>query len=563
VFNLVTPYLLGQAVDQAHHLFTQAPAAAIDRALLLSALLIVAACALRGALTGLQGYLGESIAQHVGRDLRLAFFAQLQHLGFAYHDSHHSGDLIARGMLDLEGVRAFLESGLLRAVTLGLLVGAGSWRLLGADFELGVLALGFVPFVIWRATRMGLLLRVSWQRLQAMMSDLTLGMEENLQGMRVVRAFAARGFELARFDRVADAALRLSNRRITVRMGSMSAMNLAYYVSMGLVLLVGGRRVAAGVITVGTLTEILTFITVLQQPLRQVGMIVNASARATGAGARLFEVLDAVPPITDRPGARGLAAAPGVLRFEAVGFRHAGAAEGALALRDISFELRRGRTLGIVGPPGSGKSTLAQLLPRLYDVGDGRITLDGQDVRDLTLSSLRAAVAMVPQDGFMFDASIRDNIAYAVPGLDLRQVRRAAALAQIDGYVADLPEGYDSRTGERGVALSGGQRQRLAIARALAARPAFIVLDDATSAVDTRTERDILAGLRAALTDVGVILIAHRLAALADADEILVLDGGRIIERGTHAQLLARAGFYARLWALQGHAAAAALRQTA
>lgn len=219
IANLMTPRLLGRAVDDAHRLLADAhaPSAIAQHALFVSAFVIVGACALRGALTGLQGYLGESLAQRVGLDLRLAFFDQLQRLSFSFHDATHSGDLIARGMIDLEGVRAFLESGVLRVITLMLLLGVGSWRLFSIDVPLAGMALGFVPFVIWRAARMGAMLRVSWQRLQRMMADMTLGMQENLQGVRVVRAFASQAFELARFDRISDAALRLSNRRITVR----------------------------------------------------------------------------------------------------------------------------------------------------------------------------------------------------------------------------------------------------------------------------------------------------------------------------------------------------------
>ena len=589
IFNLITPRLLGRAVDQAHHLlidghthpeearagylhlspelFDQAiqhayaliigghaHTASPRAALLATALMIVAACALRGTLTGLQGYFGEVVAQKVGYDLRLAFFEKLQRLSFGFHDTNHSGDLIARGMLDLEGVRAFLESGLLRALVLLLLVGVGARRLLGMDMQLGLLALSFVPFVAWRAARMGLLLRLSWQRLQQLMSDLTLAMEENLQGVRVVRAFASKALEMAKFDHSAQAALALANRRITIRMGSMSMMAFAYYTAMGLVLWIGGQRVSDGLMTVGALTEFLTFMTILQQPIRQVGMIVNSSSRATSAGSRLFAVLDAEAEIRDLPGAKDVVLTEGVLRFENVDFAYQLGRGGRKILSDISFEVRPGKTLGIVGPPGSGKSTLAHLIPRFYEVTFGRITLDGQDIREVTLDSLRRAVGLVQQEIFLFDVSVHDNVAYADPLADEQQVIEAASIAQIHEHVAGLPQGYHTRVGERGVALSGGQRQRMSIARGLLAGRVLMVLDDATAAIDAATEQRVRSSLRNAVGNRGTIIIAHRLSSLLHADEILVLDQGRIVQRGTHAELLQMGGTYADLWALQNRA---------
>lgn len=557
LFTLVTPRLLGEAVDQIHRLpGSGADAAQVQVGLLASAGLIVLVSTLRGLLTGAQGYLGESIAQHVGHDLRLAFFEKLQRLSFEFHDRNHSGDLIARGMLDLEGCRGFLESGMLRAITLLLLLGFGSWQVLRADWLLGLLSLSFVPFVMLAATRMGFLLRRTWTRLQEQLSDLSLRMEESLQGMRVVRAFSARDFELAKFDAVGDRALKVSNQRIAIRMRSISTMNFLYYTAMALVLLVGGLRVRDGALTVGMLTEFLTFMALLQQPVRQVGMIVNSSARASSSASRLFEVLDCRPTIADRPDAVDLRLSRGELVFESVSFRYPGSL-GKQALSDISFSVAPGQTLGIVGASGSGKSTLAHLAARFYDASEGRISIDGQDIRGVTLASLRRAVSLVQQETFLFDASARDNIAYGAPGVDDETVHAAAGIAQIHDDLRALPRGYDTRAGERGVALSGGQRQRLSIARGLVDGPAILILDDTTAAVDAVTERKVRAALRQASRERTTLIIAHRLSSLMHADEILVLDDGRIAERGTHAQLVARGGHYAGLWALQYGAAAA------
>jgi ATP-binding cassette subfamily B protein len=559
IFNLIMPQLLGRAVDQAGHLLPRATAATTatsggaEQALLITALLIVATCAIRGVLTGLQGYYGETLAQKVGFDLRLAYYDKLQQLSFSYHDRIHTGELIARGMLDLEGVRAFLEFGVLRVLTLLLLLGIGSWRLLSVDVGLGLLALSFAPYVLVNAVTAGLRLRVSWQRLQKMMAELTLRMEENLQGVRVVRAFHAVRAEMSRFDEISQRALRLSNARITTRMRSMSSMTLAYYISMALVLWVGGQRVAAGTTTVGELTEFLTFITILHQPLRQIGMVVNASARATSSGARLFDVLDAQPEIGDRPGAEQIARGAGVLRFEQVGFGYNPG--GRQVLEDISFELHPGQVLGIVGAPGSGKSTLAHLIPRFYDVGEGRITLGGRDIRDIELASLRREVALVQQENFLFNTSVHHNVAYAVPDAGQPPVVAAAQVAQIHDHVDQLPKQYGTHVGERGVALSGGQRQRMTIARALLDHPSVLVLDDSTAAIDAVTEQRVRGAIIEAMRHAATIIIAHRLSSLRHADHILVLDHGRIVERGSHAELLARDGRYAELWRLQHRAA--------
>jgi ATP-binding cassette subfamily B multidrug efflux pump len=328
---------------------------------------------------------------------------------------------------------------------------------------------------------------------------------------------------------------------------------------MALVLWVGGRRVASGALSVGALTEFLTFITILQQPLRQVGMIVNASARATGSGARLFEVLDARPGIADAAHARTLAGG-GRLRFDQVGFTYQGGTRAALT--DISFDVGPGEVLGIVGAPGSGKSTIAHLIGRYYDVGSGRVTLGGHDLRTLRLASLRREVALVQQENFLFDTSVHHNVAYAAPDAGSADVIAAARLAQIHDHVAQLPDGYATRVGERGVALSGGQRQRLTIARAMLGEPSVIVLDDSTAAIDPVTEQRVRAALVQAGGAAAAVIIAHRLGSLCHADHIIVLDQGRIVERGQHASLLAAGGYYAALWRLQ-HADAAPMRASA
>jgi ATP-binding cassette, subfamily B, multidrug efflux pump len=550
--SLLLPRLLGAAVDRAHGLLGRDLSfVAASHELGAGAVLILGLSILRGLLRMVGGYQGEVLGQRVGYDLRLALFEKLQRLGFDFHDGIHSGDLITRGMLDLEGVRGFIGDGLQRLVLVVMLVGVGAWRLFSTDPLMAVLALGFVPVVTWQAARTGLFLRVTWTRLQEKMALLTRAMEEKLQGLRVVRAFAAKPFELAKFDAAAGAALRIARYRIGLRALAITGMQTAFYVAMAIVLWVGGMRVAAGRMTIGELTEILAFMTIVQQPVRQIVMIVNSAARATSSGQRLFEVLDHEPLIRDRPDAKALTAPLGILRFEHVHFAYAA---GPPILNNISFKVEPGKTLGIVGAPGSGKSTIAHLIPRFYDVTGGRITLDGHDIRDLTLESLRAAVTLIAQDLFLFDIEANDNIAYADPDADDSRIVAAATSAHIHDHLIGLPLGYATLIGERGVSLSGGQRQRLSIARGALPAPPVMVLDDSLSAVDTATEAGLRAELRASRVNRATIIIAHRLSSLADADEIIVLDRGTIVERGTHSNLIALGGHFAALHRLQsGH----------
>jgi ATP-binding cassette subfamily B protein len=551
VASLTLPKLFGQAVDQAQQLLQGGVGQADEAraALWLTALLVIIATLVRGLLTMAGGFQGEYVSQRVGYDLRLKFFQQLQRLSFGFHDRIHSGDLITRGMLDLEGARVFIQGGLMPVLSLSMLLGFAGWMMFSTDVAMAVVGLGFVPIAGLALARMGYLLRVTWLRVQELMAALTLTMEENLQGIRVVRAFAGKDFEMGKFDRAAAEALDYSYRRITMRMRGVSAMQFSYYTSMGLLLWMGGHKVLAGEMSVGRLTEFLTYMTLLQAPIRQIAMIFNSAARATSSGARLFEVLDLEPEIADAPGAQALAPARGVLRFEHVDFAYD--RNGKQILSDIDFEVGPGRTLGVVGPPGSGKSTVANLIPRFYDVTGGRITIDGVDIRDVTLASLREYVGLVQQEAFLFDASVGHNVAYADPWAEDDRIEFAARTAQIHEHIAALPGGYETRVGERGVALSGGQRQRMSIARGVVPGPGVMIFDDSTAAIDAVTERRVRDALAAATRTKATIIIAHRLSSLMHADEILVLDDGRIVERGTHPELVARGGVYADLYALQ------------
>jgi len=549
-FQLWIPILIGDAVDAAKNLLGDGDIATDDAArdaLVLTAILLFVASVGRGLSAMFQNYMGESVGQAIGYELRMLYYEKLQRLSFSYHAGVHTGDLITRGILDVEGVRMFVQTALLRTVFLVVLIGTGMYLMLSADLFLGLISLSFVPFVAWRATAARLKLRYNWYDLQEKLSALTKVMDENLGGIRVVRAFASQDYEMRKFDEASNEALQLANTQVGVRSANISIMTLAFMLAMAAVLWVGGQRVIDGELSPGELTQFLAFMSILNAPVRQIGMMVNGYARGSASGGRLFAVLDMDPEIQDKPGAKDIEISGGALEFHDVHFGY----EGEHTLNGVSFKVEPGHTVGIVGPPGSGKSTIAHLVPRFYDPVKGHITIDGQDLRDVTLDSLRKAVGVVEQDTFLFTASVEHNVAYGDPWAPDDRVEQATKYAQLGDYIDRLPQGYNTMVGERGVSLSGGQRQRLSIARSIMLKPQLIVFDDSTAAIDAATEQRIRSALQEITKDRATIIISHRLSSLMHADEILFLDEGKIIERGTHEELLASGGHYADLYELQ------------
>ena len=553
VFQLFIPRYVGDAVDYAQGLLLDTNNVAVDpqAALWSAAYMIVLFSILRGLFTMLQNYHGEAIGHCIGYELRLAFYKNIQRLSFGFHDRVHTGDLITRGMLDLEGVRMFISTGIVRLVMLIVLIGGATLLMLKTDLLLTILALSFVPFVGWRSSLARLKLRWMWLLMQEKLGVLTRLMEENLTGIRVVRAFSGQKHELKLFEEASNNTLKVALERVSVRVGSTTVMSFSFFIAMGLVVWVGGLKVIEGEITVGRLAEFLAFMTILQMPVRQIGMLVNSFARASTCGARIFEVIDRQPNISDEQNASPLKITGGVLKFDNVDFSFSSGLEAKNILSGINFTIAPGKTLGIVGPPGSGKSTIANLIPRFYDVSSGSITIDNQDIREISLESLRQFVSVVQQDSFLFTASIENNIAYGDPWSDGDRITVANTSAQLHDYVARLPLGYGTLIGERGVSLSGGQRQRLSIARGIILKPGIIVFDDSTAAIDSGTEQKIRQALRKDTEERATIIVSHRLGSLMHADEILFLDKGKVIERGNHNALIEKRGRYYDLFRLQ------------
>jgi ABC-type multidrug transport system fused ATPase/permease subunit len=481
------------------------------------------------------------ISLAVEYDLRNGMYRHLHDLELEFFDGQQTGQLMSRSTVDLQSVRFFLGYGLIFIVQSALTILIAAGVMLYLDPALAAVALAPMPFVIWIAFRYGRLNRPATQEVQQRIAELTADAEENVSGVRVVKAFAQEERQLARFRH--SVARVFDQSMVSTRLRAFYNPFIGFLPQLGLaaLLFVGGRQAINGTLEVGEFVAFYGYVVMLISPMRMLGIALGMAQRAVASGARVFEILDREPALVSAPGAPALPPGGGRVELRGVSF---GYGEGEPVLRDVDLTVEPGRTVALVGPTGSGKTTLVMLIPRLYDVDEGALLVDGVDVRDVDAASLRREVAVVSDDAFLFSASLRDNIAYADPEADEEQVVAAADRAGLLELLDDLPDGLDTLVGERGLTLSGGQRQRVAIARALLAEPRILILDDATSSVDATTESRIKAALREVMKGRTTFVIAHRLSTIALADDVVVLENGEVAARGTHGQLLEDSTLY-------------------
>ena len=468
----------------------------------------------------------------VEMDMRNRVYAKLLRLSFGFYDRHQTGQLMSRATVDLQSVRFFLGYGLIfffqnafTVVGVGIFVFVISWKL-------ALVAMAISPFLIALAYRYSHVSHPLLRDVQQKMADVATVAEENIVGVHVVKSFAQEDAEQEKFERRSEEVFTLSVRANRQRAFYIPLLSFLPLVSQAAILLIGGHMVTNGTLSIASFVRFNLYLAMLVMPLRALGMWIGQAQRATASGERIFQVLDETEDIGDAPAARELPPGDGRVVFDGVTF---GYDPERPVLDDVSLELAAGRVVALIGHTGAGKTTLASLVPRFYDVQRGRVTIDDADVRDLHLASLRRAIGVIAQDPFLFSATVRENIAFGRADATHEEVERAARLAQAHEFVEALPEGYDTVIGERGITLSGGQRQRVAIARALVVDPRILILDDATASVDATTESKIREGLREAMRGRTTIIIAHRLSTIALADEIVVLDGGRIVFQGSQA----------------------------
>jgi ATP-binding cassette subfamily B protein len=553
--TVLIPLLVGRAVRAIEH---------HEKSNLLPlALAIVGASILRLGMTVVRRLVAGKVSLGVEFDLRQVFYAHLQRLELGFFDGQQTGQLMSRATVDLSAIRFFLGYGLI-FITQNLLtiVLAGAVMIV-LDPLLAVIALLPAPFVIYTASRYNRVSRPALQEVQQRIAELTAEAEENVSGIRIVKAFAREEYQLHRFQRSVGRVFDQSIYSTRLQAFFSPLIGLLPQLGIALILLVGGRMVIDGSLELGEFTAFYIYMVMLAGPMRMLGVAMGMGQRAIASGNRMFEIIDREPAIQSPPGAPRLPAGGGSVALRGVslaydGFRAANPVQEAsgpdpgrvderdplYALEGIDLEVEAGKVVALVGPSGAGKTSLVALIARLYDPDDGAVLVDGADVREIDVGSLRSEIAFVADDSFLFTASVAENIAYARADATREEIELAARRAQADGFIGDLPDGYETRVGERGLTLSGGQRQRVAIARALLADPRILILDDATSSVDATTEAAIKSGLREAMAGRTTFIIAHRLSTVSLADEIIVLDGGRIVDRGTHEELMEGCGFY-------------------
>jgi ABC-type multidrug transport system fused ATPase/permease subunit len=536
VMTVLIPWLVGQTVNAIEN---------HDKSQILPYVLAIGGAGLlRLGLTVIRRLIAGKVSVNVEFDLRERMYRHLQSLELGFFDSQQTGQLMSRATIDLQSIRFFLGYGLIFLTQNALTLALASVVMFTIKPDLAALSLAPVPFVVLSAMRYNRRSRPAVQEISQRLAELTAEVEESISGVRIVKAFAREEHMLGRFRR---SVLRVFDQNIySTRLQAFYSPLLGFLPSLGLavVLLVGGREVINGGLSLGDFAAFYTYLIMLTGPMRMLGVSLGMAQRAVASGNRVFEILDREPRIESAPDAPPLPDGPGAVELRDVSLAYNG---GAPALEDAELKVSAGQTVALVGPSGSGKTSLVALLARLYDPTRGSVLVDGADLRTVDVRSLRSQIAFVADDSFLFSASVAENIAYAHPEATQEEIETAARRAQAHGFVESLPDGYATLVGERGLTLSGGQRQRIAIARALLADPRILILDDATSSVDARTEAAIKRGLREVMAGRTTFIVAHRMSTISLADEIVVMDAGTIVDRGSHEELLERCPLYAEI----------------
>jgi len=540
-FSMAVPLVLRTAVDDII-------AGADTRGLTIWAIAIIAASVLRGVFAYGQNVLAEIASQKTAYDIRNALYDRLQRQSFTFHDDAQTGQLMSRATADVEAVRQFFSMGIIGILRFFIISIGISVILVFMSWQLALISFVFMLVIGSRAIYMSRRMAPVWLKVQQLIGNLGNKLEENLTGVVVVKAFSRQREESQEFS---NRAKQLYDKEINVARHfsfNMPLMVLLMTLPIGLTLWYGGRQVIGGSFTPGELTAFIFYLTMMALPVRRLGFMVNQFSRSASAGQRILEILDAQSSIKEKPNAIELEEVKGRVCFEKVYFKYASVSP---VLENASFVAEPGEVVALVGASGSGKSTIANIIPRFYDVSSGRVTVDGIDIRDVTLTSLRKNIGMAQQDTFLFSATIKDNIAYSAVDSDMDQIVAAAKAACIHDYIQSLPKGYDTWVGERGVTLSGGEKQRLSIARTLLKPTPILILDDSTSSVDADTEYLIRQALRHLMKGRTTFVITHRLPIIKSADCILVLAGGQIVEQGKHSDLMSKNGVYHQLYEMQ------------
>ncbi|NLC15235.1 MAG: ABC transporter ATP-binding protein [Firmicutes bacterium] len=516
--------------------------------LLYGALAILGVAIIRGVLQYFQRFSMSWAGQKVVFDIRNTLYRHLQQLSFSFYDQAQTGQIMSRVTSDVETAQRFLSNGLVQIISIFVTFTATLFIMLSHHAKLTFMAMIPVPLLAWRVQVYSTKVRPMFWDIQQQIAVLTARLQENITGQRVVKAFARKDYEMEIFERDNMALLKRNVKAERLSGVNWALMRLLTEISLGIILWYGGWQVISGHITYGTLVAFNMWLGQLLGPIRRLGFWVSLVQRTIASGERIFEILDTKAEVEDKPGAKPMPPVEGRVTFEGVSFSYDGE---HMVLDGINLDVKPGQTIAVLGGTGSGKSTLINLIPRFYDVTKGRILIDGVDIRDVTLESLRRQIGIVTQETFLFSASLRDNIAYGKPEAADKEVMAAAKAAHIHDFIVSLPQGYDSVIGERGVGLSGGQKQRVAIARALLMDARILLLDESTSSVDVETEMRIQEAFSRLLEDRTAFVIAQRLSTVRNADWIIVLDKGRIAEQGTHEELLKKGGIYTSIYNLQ------------